>query len=552
MSCPVANPPADAIVTAQRIWTNDPDQRFAEALAIRSGAIVAVGTRAEVEALAGPKTLRLDHPEGFVVPGLIDAHAHLVMLGESLEEIDLRDAASPEEVARRVAQRLRERGEIPPDRRDHWILGRNWDQSLWEGMAFPTAQMLDAVAPDRPVWLRRVDAHAAWGNSHALKLAGITRDTQPPPDGQILRDEHGEPTGVFIDGAMDLVERIIPPRSEADLERAILRAQDHVVSFGLTGVHDARVTSEMEAAFDRLERRGDLKLRVYGMASPPEGGEVEFVTRPPTRTNPNARFRLRAVKLFMDGAMGSRGALMFEEYADDPGNVGLRLVTLDVLDATVTEALKHGWQVCVHAIGDRANAELLDAFENGLRAVPQARDPRLRVEHAQVVRRADVPRFRQSGIIASMQPAHAGTDQRWADLRLGEARAQGAYAWSWFVEEQVHLAFGSDFPVEIADPLWGIYAALTRKNERGQPPDGWRPEHRLDLETTLQGFTSGAAYASFDEDRLGRLKPGFRADLVVFDRDFFDPAVTPEQIRHTRVLRTMIDGETVFLRHRQP
>jgi predicted amidohydrolase YtcJ len=285
-----------------------------------------------------------------------------------------------------------------------------------------------------------------------------------------------------------------------------------------------------------------LKLRVYGMATPREGAEIAFVSRPPDLSGD--RFRMRAIKLFIDGAMGSRGGLLFEPYADDPGNKGLKLIDPGVLRATTTEALRRGWQVCTHAIGDRGNALVLDAYAAALEAVPEAKDPRLRIEHAQVVRKADVPRFRALGIIASMQPSHASDDMRWADARLGPGRVDGAYAWRWFLDAGVPLAFGSDFPVEVVNPFWGIYAALTRQDERGHPPGGWHPDQRMTLEETLRAFTAGSAHAAFDEDRLGALKVGMRADVTVVDRDLFK--AEPKDVLKARVTMTVVDGEVVF------
>ena len=532
----VKDGPPDLILKVGRIWTGDPDRPWAEALAARGGVIVAVGPADEVLRSRGPATRLVDRPGAFAMPGLIDAHVHLSELGAGLEEVDLRGVASLEEVARRV----KARADATPG--DGWITGRNWDQSLWPGGAFPTAAALDAVAPDRPVWLRRVDGHAGWANSEAMRRAAVTARTLAPADGQILRDRDGRATGVFIDGAMGLVGRVVPPADADAIARHILAAQRLALEAGLTGVHDAGVSAVEADAYRRLDRQGELKLRVYGMATPPDGGEVAFVSRPPDPAGD--RFRMRAIKLFIDGAMGSRGGLLFEPYADDPGNTGLQLIAPDVLQAATTEALRHGWQVCTHAIGDRGNALVLDAYAAALEAVPEAKDPRLRIEHAQVVRRADVPRFQALGVIASMQPSHASDDMRWADARLGPGRVDGAYAWRWFLDAGVPLAFGSDFPVEVANPFWGIYAALTRQDGQGQPPGGWHPDQRMTLEETLRAFTAGPAHAAFDEARLGALKVGMRADVTVVDRDLFK--AVPRDVLKAEVTTTIVDGEVVF------
>ncbi len=474
------------------------------------------------------------------MPGLIDAHGHITSLGATVDELDLRGITSPEAVAERVKERLAERpGDV-------WILGRNWDQSLWAGMEFPTAAVLDKVAPDRPVWLRRVDGHAAWANSEALRRAGITKETKAPEDGQILRDEKEHPTGVFVDGAMTLVGRVVPGPSKEEMARRILAAQEACLKVGLTGVHDAGVGPREAEVFRQLDQDGKLKLRVYGMAHPTEGKEVEFVSSKPIPRKPGRRFELRAIKLFIDGAMGSRGALMFEPYDDDPHNVGLQLIDQDVLRKTTEAALRHGWQVCTHAIGDKGNALVLDAYEAAIQAVPGTKDPRLRIEHAQVIRKEDVPRFASLSIIASMQPSHASTDKRWADARLGSdsERVQGAYAWRWFLDAGVTLAFGSDFPVEVPSPFWGLYAAITRQDAEGQPPGGWHPDQKMTREEALRGFTSGAALAAFEEERLGMLKFGKRTDVTVVDRDLF--RVEPEQLLGAQVRATIIDGEVVY------
>jgi predicted amidohydrolase YtcJ len=536
--------PADLIVTAERIWTGDPDFPWAEAVAVTGGAIVAVGNREIVEEFRGPKSRLIDRPEAFAMPGLIDAHGHVESLGASLEKVDLRGVASLEEVKRRLKARI----DATPG--DSWITGSNWDQSLWPGGEFSTAAVLDEVVPSRPVWLTRVDGHAGWANSEAMHRSGIGKDTKAPPDGQILRDKDGKPTGVFIDGAMGLVWKVVPESTREDIERRILAAQEKILAEGLTGVHDAGISRTEAEVYRELDRAGRLKLRVYGMASPPSGSEVEFVSKTPEKSPPGARFQLRAIKLFIDGAMGSRGALLFEPYSDDPGNKGLLLIEPKVLEATTIAALRSGWQVATHAIGDRGNALVLDAYAAARRAVPQARDPRLRVEHAQVVRKEDVPRFAALGIIASMQPSHSSDDMRWADARLGPERVDGAYAWQWFLRERVALAFGSDFPVEIVSPFWGIYAGITRQDAGGMPPGGWHPDQRLSLDETLRRFTAGSAWAAFEEGKLGVLKPGLRADLTLVDRDLFK--VPHLEVLKTRTVMTIIDGQVVFDRDRRP
>ncbi len=530
--------PADLIVTAKRIWTGDPANAWAGAVASRGGIIAAVGSAADVLRFRGPRTRLIEQNDATILPGLIDAHGHMDSLGTTVEDLDLRGIASIAEVARRVKERA---GATPGN---GWITGRNWDQSLWPGGQFPSAAALDAVAPDRPVWLERVDGHAGWANSEAMRRSRVGRDSKAPSDGQIIRDKAGEPTGVFVDGAMNLVGSAVPGPSTADVKRHLLAAQKLVVKQGLTGVHDAGLSRMTIDAYRELEHEGQLVVRIYGMASPPGGGEVAYVSRPPPKPAPNARFELRAIKLFIDGAMGSRGALMFEPYSDDRTNSGLLLIEPKVLEATTIAALQNGWQVCTHAIGDRGNALVLDAYAAACRAVPSARDPRLRIEHAQVVRQRDVRRFQELGVIASMQPSHASDDMRWADARLGPERVKGAYAWRWFADAKVELAFGSDFPVEIVNPFWGIYAGVTRQDAQGKPAGGWHPEQCLTLEETLRAFTAGAAFAAFDEDRVGCLKTGFRTDMTIVDADLFKAA--PEELLASLVRMTIIDGAIVY------
>ena len=530
--------PADLIVRVKRIWTGDHDNLWAEALAARGGSIVAVGRLADVARFRGPSTRMIERPSAFAMPGLIDAHGHMESLGASQEQLDLRGVASVDEVARRVKARI----EATPG--DTWITGRNWDQSLWPGGTFPTAAALDAVSPHRPVWLERVDGHAGWANTEAMRRAKVGQNAKAPSDGQVLRDSEGQPTGVFVDGAMSLVGRAVPGATLQDVKRRLLAAQKHVLQNGLTGVHDAGISKLVEQAYRELDRESQLVVRIYGMASPPAGGEVALVTKPPQKSRAGSRFELRAIKLFIDGAMGSRGALLFRPYSDDPANSGLMLIDPKVLEATVTTALKNGWQVCTHAIGDKGNALVLDAYAAAHKAVPRARDPRLRIEHAQVVRREDVRRFVEIGVIASMQPSHASDDMRWADARLGPGRVDGAYAWRWFADAGVTLAHGSDFPVEIVNPFWGIYAGVTRQDAAGKPSGGWHAEQRLSLEETLRGFTAGAAFAAFAEDRVGILKTGLRADLTIVDRDSF--LASPKDLLGSQVLMTIVDGAPVY------
>ncbi len=500
--------PADLVLTGGTVMTMAPEQPRAEAVAVRGGRIAAVGSAAEVGALIGPGTKVIDLHGRPVTPGLVDAHCHLYGLGASLEALALRGMKSPAEVAEAVRRAAAARAE------GEWITGRGWDQNLWSPAEFPGHEPLDAAAPRHPVALRRVDGHALWANKAALRAAGVGRDTKDPPGGKILRDARGEPTGVLVDHAMDLVEAKIPPEPAAVRERRILRAAEIALSLGLTGVHEMGIDDATVAVYRALAREGRLPIRVYAYLS--GEGLIDGLgsRRPDADPDGTATFVLRGVKLFADGALGSRGAALLAPYEDDPKNAGLTLMPAEGLERAVKAAADAGFQLAVHAIGDRANREALDAFE----ATGRGAAARFRIEHAQIVAPEDLPRFARLGVIASMQPAHATSDMPWAEARVGPARIGGAYAWRSMLSSGAHVAFGSDFPVEEASPLLGVYAAVTRQDARGNPPGGWRAEQRLTLDEALRLFTAEPAYAAFAEAHRGRIAPGFIADLTVFDR----------------------------------
>jgi predicted amidohydrolase YtcJ len=420
-----------------------------------------------------------------------------------------------------------------------WIQGRGWDQNLYPDQQFPTRAVLDAVAPTTPVVLRRVDGHAAWANSEALRRAKITRDTPDPPGGKILKDAKGEPTGIVVDRAEELVERAIPIPSKEEVEQAILRAQDLLVSQGLTSVHDMGISPDVADVYLALARSGRLKIRVYAhWAAEPDALAEAFRRGPLKAAGPDDLFTLRAIKVYADGALGSRGAHLQAPYSDDPHNTGLVLTPMSQVEEISRRALAAGFQVSTHAIGDAANHEVLEAYARA-GVTPAAR---FRIEHAQIVDLADIPRFAQLGVIASMQPTHATSDMPWAEKRVGRARLAGAYAWRRFLAAGVPLAFGSDFPVELSDPRLGLFAAIARTDLHGLPPGGWLPDQRLTADETLRAFTVGAAYAAFEESWRGALKPGMAADLTVFD----GPLDTPEHTVKRKVLMTIVAGRVVY------
>jgi len=534
-----AQPRADRILLGPVVLDFAGEGSRAEALAVAGGCVLAAGTRKAVLAHAGPRTEVLDlQPGAVAVPGLIDAHAHLLGLGLRLTRLDLAGTRSEGEVLKRVREQA---SCLPPGA---WLMGRGWDQNDWPRPGFPRHDGLSSAAPDRPAFLMRIDGHAAWVNARALEMAGIGPDTPDPEGGRILRDpETGAATGVLIDEALDLVRRLIPVPSVREREALLLEAQQACHRVGLTGVHDAGVDEETLQAYRNLVARDRLRLRVYAML---ERGAPGLEARLAAGPSTGPWFTVRSVKVYMDGALGSRGAALLRPYADEPGNLGLVLEDLPGLLGVTVHAFQAGFQVCVHAIGDRANRLALDLFEDALKrsGVP-AGDVRPRIEHAQVLDPRDIPRFGRLGVIAAMQPTHCTSDMDWVDERLGPERLAGAYAWRSLLEAGAFLAFGSDFPVERPHPLEGVYAAVTRQHADGRPEGGFRPSQRLTAGETLEAFTRGSAQASFEEARLGHLGPGAAADLVVLDRD---PTGLdgPSELLCTRVLLTMVGGEIVY------
>ena len=515
-----------------RIHTLDPQRPAATWMQWDTqGRLVALG---DGEAPASANAI--DAQGRTVVPGLIDAHGHLMGLGHSLLRADLVGAASKAEVVERLQAFERELPE------GAWLLGRGWDQNDWPEKAFPTAADLDAAFPSRPVWLERVDGHAGWGNSAALAAADRRLDGDWQPEGGRIERRDGKPTGVFVDEAMKLVEAVIPPPDEALQARALRRALDEAVKHGLTGVHDAGVKLEELALYRRFADAGDLPLRITAMADGDNAAFAALCAMGPYR-HAGGRLQMRTLKLYADGALGSRGAALLADYSDDPGNRGLFVTAPEALDALIARAQRCGVQVAAHAIGDAGNRVLLDSFA---RHLPQDGGAALRwrIEHAQVVALEDIPRFAKLGVIASMQPTHATSDMPWAEDRVGPRRIRGAYAWQKLLDAGARLALGSDFPVEAVDPMLGLYAAVARQDAAGQPAGGWMPDQRLSAAEALRGFTLDAAYAGFAEHEVGSLAPGKRADFVVLSDDVLKAA--PPQIRRTRVLATYVDGAPVY------
>nr|WP_153866729.1 MULTISPECIES: amidohydrolase [Myxococcaceae] len=512
----------------------DPQRPRAEALAVRGGKVLATGSLAEVRAAAGAGAREVELAGATLVPGLTDAHAHVHGLGRSLSVVNLQGAGSAREAVARLAHAA------PSSLQGDWLLGRGWNQTQWPGGQFPDRRELDAHFGHLPVFLTRIDHHAAWVNGEALRRAGISRTTPDPEGGRILRGADGEPTGVLVDNAVDLVEHVMPPPTEAQLHERLTRALRRCAEVGLTNVHDAGMDL---AAFDALrawDAEGRLPLRVYAMAAGQGEQRHAYLQR---GTWSGRMLAMRAVKFLLDGALGSRGAALHEGYSDAPGERGLLLLTPEELEARARAFMRAGFQVAIHAIGDRANTLVVDTLlrlgeETGTRAL------RHRVEHAQILRLEDIRRLGAGGLVASVQPTHATSDMPWAVQRLGPERLKGAYAWRSLKEAGAVLALGSDFPIENPDVLPGLYAAITRQDARGLPAGGWYPEQRLSPLEALEGFTVGAAYAEHAEGRRGRLVPGMDADFVALSEDPVEGP--PRALVEARVLATVVAGAEVF------
>jgi len=513
------------------VHTMDPSQPHATAVAVAGDTIVAVGDDATVRALARPATRTIDLAGKSVTPGLVDAHCHLYGLGVDLENVSIRQLDSEAATVARIAEAAKQRPAT------EWLIGRGWDQNRWPGQQFPTKASLDAAVSDRPVLLRRVDGHAFWVNSKALAAAHITADTKDPPGGKIVRDADGSPTGVLIDNATDLVDTVVPTPSPAVRERRIRAAAQLAIAAGITGVHEMGIEDATAEVYRKLASTNELPLRVYAflLGDPGKLDRVRVSPAPAT-----GWFTMRGVKFFIDGALGSRGARLYEEYDDDKGNLGLWVTEPEKLSAAVDAAVSGGWQVAIHAIGDAGVGSVLDAY-----LAAQAKhggDRRLRVEHLQVIAPQDIPRLVETQAIASMQPTHATSDMPWAEQRIGPERIKGAYAWRTVLDKGVPLAFGSDFPVEEVSPILGLYAAVTRQDAAGNPPGGWYPGQKLTLDEAIAAFTRGAAYAEFAENVRGMVAPGRIADLTVFDR-----ALTADKaLLDTHAMLTIVGGRIVF------
>lgn len=530
-------PAADLIVTNARIYTADDSRPLVEAFAVRGNRIVFTGSAREAATLKGAATRVVDAGGRTVIPGMVDAHAHFAGLAQTLRAVDLVGTKSVTEVIARVQAKA---ATLP---KGTWITGRGWDQNAWGDTRFPTHDALSAAVPDHPVLLTRVDGHANFVNAAAMKLAGVTAATKDPSGGKIQRDANGAPTGVFIDNAQRLVGSKVPELTRDEMRAALKDAIARMHSLGLVGMHDAGASRANIELFEDMAQKRELDLRLYVMIGDNAEALKHYFQVGPRSALYDGQVWVRAVKLYADGAMGSRGAALLEPYSDDPNNTGLLLSAPSHIEEVARQGLAAGFQINTHAIGDRGNRVVLDAYDKALAATPRA-DHRFRVEHAQILHQDDIPRFAQMGVIPSMQASHQTSDMYWIGKRLGPTRLYGAYAWQSLLQTGVIIPNGSDFPVEAVNPLISFHASIARQDSRDWPAGGWYPEQKMSREDALRSMTLWAAYAGFQEKELGSITPGKYADFVVLDQDIM--RVPAELVLQTRVLSTWVGGRRVY------
>jgi len=528
---------ATTLLVNARIHTMDPERPEATALAWKEdGRLLAVGDAADLQKRY-PDASKVDAKGATVIPGLIDAHGHMLGLGMTHIQVDLVGTSSKAEVLARLKAGA---AKLP---KDAWLVGRGWDQNRWPDKQFPSAADLDAAFPDRPVYLERIDGHAAWVNTAAMKQATKPLDGDWQPQGGRIVRTGKKASGVLVDGAVGLVAEAIPPLTHEQTREAYKAAFADAVASGLTGAHDPGTSLGDFKVLQEMAAAGEIPLRLYEMADGNNQALDWLCAQGGHWTDAGGRLQMRAVKLYMDGALGSRGAALLADYSDDHGNRGILVTAPDAYRSAVEKAYRCHVQVATHAIGDRGNRMVIDTYQAVLGDHADS-DHRWRVEHAQIVAPEDIPRFAQLRMIASMQPTHATSDMPWAEQRLGAERLKGAYAWQSFIHEHVPLAFGSDFPVEHVNPMLGLYAATTRQDLNGQPPGGWLLDQRVSRIQALAGFTRGAAYAAFMENEVGMLKSGMRADFVILDGD--PMTVSARKIADLKPLSTWVDGKAVY------
>jgi predicted amidohydrolase YtcJ len=485
-----------------------------------------------------PNATLIDGQNKVLIPGLIDAHGHFMGMGQTLLQVDVRDIPSAEKTVQHVVQYAQLNPQLS------WITGRGWNQVLWADKKFPNAKQLDEYINDKPVWLARVDGHAGWANSKALAIAGISKDTLDPPGGKIERDGKGNPTGILIDNAMPLLTQHLPQTSKQVLSNRMTAAGEHLLSLGITSVHDAGIDHDVYHFYRDMAEQQKLPVRIYAMIAATDPVLGKMLSLGPVQDQDDF-LSIRSVKVYGDGALGSRGAAMLTPYSDDPDNSGLLLTSETSIGPLFDMVLAGGFQLNFHAIGDRGNRIALDQFADTFKRVG-GKALRNRIEHAQVIDVTDIPRFKTLNIIPSMQPTHATSDMNMAEDRIGKTRLAGAYAWQTFLQQGSRLAFGSDFPVELANPFYGLHAAVTRQNRQSEPKEGWIKEEAVTIKQAFRAFTLDAAYAAHQEDILGSLTAGKWADFILLDQDIFQ--IEPSEIWRTNVLETWIAGRKRFSR----
>jgi len=527
---------ADLVLLNGNIVTMNHDLPRAEAVAISGNSIISVGTSKKVKPFVGEETKVIDLEQKLAIPGFIDAHVHPFSAGRSLTVLDMK-GLTKEQILDKVAQKAKE------TEKGAWIEGRGWDQGFWQVKKFPTRYDLDAVAQDNPVALTRIDGHSGWYNSLALQLSDIDKDTQAPEGGQILRDAQGEPTGMLIDEAMGLLKRERYSEGLENGETYIKLAMEQYRKWGVTGIHDAMAGKESLQTYEDLKKRGELTVRVYAMISAGIEAFPAYLSKGPQIDSENHLLTVRSVKMLMDGALGSRGALLFEPYSDSPDTSGLQLMREEKVYAVIKACLENGFQVCIHAIGDKANHMVLNLYQRALEENP-VEDHRLRIEHASVIQPEDLPRFKELNVIASMQPVFIGEYGRWSEDRLGPQRVKGVLILRQLLDAGVIVAGGTDNPAsDDGNPLVNFYTAVTRKSPYGVP-DEWYGQEKITREEALRIFTLDAAYAAFEEDIKGSIETGKLADIVVLNKDIM--SIDEKEILNTEVLMTILDGKIIY------
>jgi predicted amidohydrolase YtcJ len=533
-------PSATLIITNAAIYTVDKQNPRAEAVAVMGDRIVAVGSRTEINLWRGPQTRVIDAGGKLLLPGFNDAHVHFIDGGAQLGRVDLGDAATPQEFARRIATQV---SKAP---KGEWILGGRWDETKWPNPQLPTKELVDLVTGDTPVFVNRYDGHEALANSAAMQLAGINAKAPDVPGGVIVRDASGNPTGIFKDAAQELIQKAIPPMSHEQRVCAARRALEHAALLGVTSVQHMNPEFADVAAYSELAEKGELITRIY--AVPMETDWQDQAKIGIRHAWGSSYLRLGAVKGYADGSLGSRTAYMFEPFADDPGNLGLlsdEMHPPSAMRDRLMQADAAGLQLRVHAIGDRAISMILDIFSD-IEREHGYHDQRFTMEHAQHMAQKDFDRFAKLHVIASMQPYHAVDDGRWAEKRLGHDRARYSYAWRSFLDHGVMLAFGTDWPVAPLNPLLGLYAAITRATLDGKNSDGWIPEEKITLPEAVEAYTMGSAFTEFQENEKGSITPGKLADMVILSNNIFE--LKPEAIRDVKIETTVVGGRLVYER----